>query len=63
MANAYTSCDAADALMATKRGDRAKADLKKAGKDAKKVGKEIENAVEKGARDVRKAGGKLKKKL
>jgi len=49
--------------MATKRGDRAKADMKKAGKEVKKVGKDIEIAAEKGAHDVRKAGGKLKKKL
>ena len=63
MANAYTSCNAVDGLMASKRGDRAKADLKKAGKDVKKAGKDIENAVERGARDVKKAGGKLKKKL
>jgi len=63
MANAYTSCATADGLMATKRGDRAKADMKKAGKEVKKVGKDIEIAAEKGAHDVRKAGGKLKKKL
>ncbi len=47
----------------TKRRDKVDADLKKAGHDAKKAGKDIESAVEKGARDVKTAGSKLKKKL
>jgi hypothetical protein len=49
--------------MPTKRRDKVEADLKKAGHDAKQAGKDIENADEKGARGVNKAGGKLKKKL
>src|SRR5689334_17883004 len=50
-------------VMPTKRRDKAEADLKKAGRDVKKAGKEVEAAVERGARDVRKAAGKIKKKL
>ena len=49
--------------MPSKRGDRVKADMKKAGKDMKKAGKDIEVAAGKGARDVKKAGSKLRKKL
>lgn len=62
-ANAYTNATRPTAPMATKRRDRAEADLKKAGQDVKKVGKDVEKAVERGAHDVKKAGGKLKKKL
>jgi predicted small secreted protein len=35
----------------------------KAKDDVKKVGKDIEKAVEKGGKDVKKAGQKIKKKL
>jgi hypothetical protein len=56
-------CDIEPRMPTNSKRDKAKADLKKAGRDVKKVGKDVEIAVEKGAHDVKKAGGKLKKKL
>jgi hypothetical protein len=41
---------------------KAKADVKKVGGDLKKAGKDVEVAVGKGARDIKRAGQKIRKK-